>query len=575
MKTFCGSLFYAAPELIRGKPYRGPKVDIWSLGVILYILVSGQVPFEDDDVKKMCHKIVTADVQYPEFLTLSKWNLPHLQLVYNALTRYLPDCVSLLRSMLTVESADRASIDTVLAHAWTNEGHSMPPHNYLPVRSGLDHLDPYVMTHLPFVGFDKVEATRAIEAAIGAPYSQNQHPCVYIYHLMMERMRRESTLPRRISTRRPLQRDYMSGETQSAAEKKFIEDLLADVGGSGDMAVVERTATLSRNPGKRAGDKVRRFSMNFASLRRNPSRRIPSAMETANTMQNADVSVQETTHNQRWSALAPRDIRVGQSPQPLRSVARNMEAMRVRRQGMYLGKENVNQSEQLNAAEADATKQQRLQHRHSMITNTSPSSSHCDDMPNSGATFRNRLRKLTPIPKSLNRPISVMGTFKRSSASELDIPKEDVARKALEGDLYWRVPTVTLKGIFSVTTTSTKSAEYIRAALIRVLQASELTVECQYAHYTLSCATMAPRPIPKTKSTSDECDLSNVSRRKSIIHPAPRAAVGSGKADIIMEVSIVRIQWLYGTHGIVFKRIQGDTWAYKELCGRVLEKAKL
>lgn len=74
LRTFCGSLYFAAPELLQAQPYQGPEVDIWSFGVVLYVLVCGRVPFDDQSMPKLHAKIKKGVVDYPKWL--SKGRVP-------------------------------------------------------------------------------------------------------------------------------------------------------------------------------------------------------------------------------------------------------------------------------------------------------------------------------------------------------------------------------------------------------------------------------------------------------------------------------------------------------------------
>ena len=57
LDTSCGSPNYAAPEVISGRMYAGPEVDIWSSGVILYALLCGRLPFDDENIPSLFRKI--------------------------------------------------------------------------------------------------------------------------------------------------------------------------------------------------------------------------------------------------------------------------------------------------------------------------------------------------------------------------------------------------------------------------------------------------------------------------------------------------------------------------------------
>jgi serine/threonine protein kinase len=103
LSTFCGSLYFAAPELLNAKLYTGPEVDIWSFGIVLYVLVCGKVPFDDQSMPALHAKIKRGLVEYPAWLS--------------------NECKSLLARMLVTNPADRAILTEVMNHPWMNKGY--------------------------------------------------------------------------------------------------------------------------------------------------------------------------------------------------------------------------------------------------------------------------------------------------------------------------------------------------------------------------------------------------------------------------------------------------------------------
>ena len=92
LKTSCGSPNYAAPEVISGKLYAGPEVDVWSCGVILYVLLVGRLPFDDDLIPALFKKIATGSYQTPPFVSSGARHIIHKMLKVNPVQRIsIPD----------------------------------------------------------------------------------------------------------------------------------------------------------------------------------------------------------------------------------------------------------------------------------------------------------------------------------------------------------------------------------------------------------------------------------------------------------------------------------------------------
>ncbi|KAI8813953.1 kinase-like domain-containing protein, partial [Cladochytrium replicatum] len=98
MKTFCGSPYYASPEMIGSKNYVGPEVDIWSLGVILFALLAGHLPFRDQNTVELYRKIATGTYECPDYFSKESRDL--------------------IARMLDVDPLRRASIEEIKMHPW-------------------------------------------------------------------------------------------------------------------------------------------------------------------------------------------------------------------------------------------------------------------------------------------------------------------------------------------------------------------------------------------------------------------------------------------------------------------------
>ncbi|XP_073513237.1 serine/threonine-protein kinase SIK2 [Phyllobates terribilis] len=98
LATWCGSPPYAAPEVFEGQQYEGPQLDIWSMGVVLYVLVCGALPFDGPTLPILRQRVLEGRFRIPYFMS--------------------EECEHLIRRMLVLEPSKRLSIAQIKEHKW-------------------------------------------------------------------------------------------------------------------------------------------------------------------------------------------------------------------------------------------------------------------------------------------------------------------------------------------------------------------------------------------------------------------------------------------------------------------------
>ncbi|XP_016649485.1 PREDICTED: SNF1-related protein kinase catalytic subunit alpha KIN10 [Prunus mume] len=170
LKTSCGSPNYAAPEVISGKLYAGPEVDVWSCGVILYALLCGTLPFDDENIPNLFKKIKGGIYTLPSHLS--------------------PGARDLIPRMLVVDPMKRMTIPEIRQHAWF-QAH-LPRYLAVPPPDTMQQakkIDEEILQEVVKMGFDRNLLVESLRGRV-----QNEGTVAY-YLLLDNRFRVSSRAP--------------------------------------------------------------------------------------------------------------------------------------------------------------------------------------------------------------------------------------------------------------------------------------------------------------------------------------------------------------------------------------------
>ncbi|VDD95913.1 unnamed protein product [Enterobius vermicularis] len=174
LETSCGSPHYACPEVIRGEKYDGRKADVWSCGVILYALLVGALPFDDDNLRNLLEKVKKGVFHIPQFVPA--------------------ECQTLLRGMIEVDPQKRYSLADVFRHPWVAGNARGEPQLELPMAQVVEthiipneeSIDPDVFRHMNSLGCFKDK-----EKLVAELLSPKHNTEKMVYFLLLDRKRRK------------------------------------------------------------------------------------------------------------------------------------------------------------------------------------------------------------------------------------------------------------------------------------------------------------------------------------------------------------------------------------------------
>jgi len=165
LNTWCGSPPYAAPEVFEGQQYKGPEIDVWSLGVVLYVLVCGALPFDGSTLHTLRDRVLSGRFRIPFFMS--------------------SECESLIRRILVLDPTRRYTLQQVKAHPWMQaEVPPVTPLTPAPPIAEIGTINEQILRLMQSLGIDPA---RTKESIIKDAYDHH----AAIYFLLLDRLKEQ------------------------------------------------------------------------------------------------------------------------------------------------------------------------------------------------------------------------------------------------------------------------------------------------------------------------------------------------------------------------------------------------
>ncbi|KAJ2893753.1 protein kinase kin1 [Zalerion maritima] len=711
LKTFCGSLYFAAPELLQARPYTGPEVDVWSFGIVLYVLVCGKVPFDDQSMPALHAKIKKGLVDYPNWLS--------------------SECKHLLSRMLITDPKERATMMEVMAHPWMMKGYPAPPDNGLPSREPLTFpLDNDVINAMTGFNFGPPDAIRnqllkVVESeeyqravkmyrqekenpppvkeaekkrgfgfdfykrrgsmnsrdTLTTPSSEALqigndplnafHPLISIYYLVKEKQERDlieqglnnntvdkpqkTSEKEAVSEIKPPQEAHtntsayeMPGEKATGGRSRprartHGEDEVAE-GAKNAQASPTKAQESTPEPLPRKESTAAGILRRFSTRRRKEPERLDKDRSHPPVVHVHSPAETPSTPRKSFSIRRSRRDREEHSTGRLRSGSSQPQHRELLSPPLSAGggstqKKGLGRSTSVNSADFRRRGGGSTRSRHDPPPTSGSDHSTIHDRGGEPSTAKTAtIRAAKSLGHARRESIQARRRLRREEAREANVPEEtdqDLAEQSSQSaerlDATELAKPVFLKGLFSVSTTSTKSVLDIRKDIRRVLR--QLGVEFTEIKGGFSCKHTPsidlakvpemptspaqtpghgrqrfsfgalrggdrdrdemrddrPPTTPRTsgKAPADRSDSNSDFSEVSV----PRENGGSsrripgetsthvqndlgGSMVLEFEIFIVKVPVL-SLHGIQFKRMAGNTWQYKNMADQILKELRL